>query len=184
MADILDDDFSNEEIDFSKVVFAPFFDRIAAFGIDVMLAFLLPYILLGVWLNILGSSLYTIPALILWCYKVLMEGMYGETVGKQKMNYKLLNYRLSGIHWQQAITRNIWYGLFFLITLADALIYERATTALVTNYFLENFLSLLRYAFFISVIVIPFTPRKQALHDLWAKTVCIKYFKAGGSISG
>ncbi|HLZ56090.1 MAG TPA: RDD family protein [Ktedonosporobacter sp.] len=112
------------------------------------LAALIDGIIMGVVIflinRVLGTSGAYVGGLLALVYFIVMEAMYGATVGKMALGLKVVKEDGSAISWQESIIRN-------LLRIIDGL-----------------------FAYLVGAIIIWTSPLKQRLGDKLAHTIVIK----------
>ncbi len=183
MQDQILDDIQTTETQQTK--WAGFWIRVGASLIDVLV--LVPVIVLN-FVNLLSIKSLAFQLLLdltVICYKPFMEYQYGATLGKRALQIKVVNEHFGNISLPQAILRAFPYWLNQLISLiggvllyqhvnfesADSFIRIAALQADVMPSYISSGIS---FICVISMLVVAFTSRKQGIHDLMAKTFCVR----------
>ena len=163
---------------------AGFWIRVGASIIDSLI--FIPIIILSVWntyslKNTVVLILTSLPGLI---YKPLMESFYGATLGKMSCKIKVIDDNGRKISLFNAYIRFFPFFLSAGVTLAVQLIlfsspqFQSATSWIEISQAQQgSFLVVISYPVsalvLIDCIVVAFTFRKRALHDMMAESFCV-----------
>ncbi|OHB65555.1 MAG: hypothetical protein A2168_06905 [Planctomycetes bacterium RBG_13_50_24] len=163
---------------------AGFWIRVGASIIDSLI--FIPIIILSVWNTYSLKStvvliLTSLPGLI---YKPLMESFYGATLGKMSCKIKVIDDNGRKISLFNAYIRFFPFLLSAGVTLAGQLIlfsspqFQSATSWIEISQAQQgSFLVVISYPVsalvLIDCIVVAFTFRKRALHDMMAESFCV-----------
>jgi len=163
---------------------AGFWIRVGASIIDSLI--FIPIIILSVWntyslKNTVVLILTSLPGLI---YKPLMESFYGATLGKMSCKIKVIDDNGRKISLFNAYIRFFPFLLSAGVTLAGQLIlfsspqFQSATSWIEISQAQQgSFLVVISYPVsalvLIDCIVVAFTFRKRALHDMMAESFCV-----------
>ena len=163
---------------------AGFWIRVGASIIDSLI--FIPIIILSVWntyslKNTVVLILTSLPGLI---YKPLMESFYGATLGKMSCKIKVIDDNGRKISLFNAYIRFFPFFLSAGVTLAGQLIlfsspqFQSATSWIEISQAQQgSFLVVISYPVsalvLIDCIVVAFTFRKRALHDMMAESFCV-----------
>lgn len=184
---ILDNEFHEPEkpiINQRNIRYAGFWTRLKASFIDFFA--LLPIVALNYYnlLSLKNLFLEIIILLLSFLYKPLMEFYYSATLGKMAVNIKVVNYDYDKISLEQAFIRYIpWilsniFSIITTITLFNTPAFYEADEFMELGYAMNQsstniYNQLPTVIFVISALVIAFNDKKQALHDILARTYCI-----------
>ncbi len=163
---------------------AGFWIRVGAYVVDALI--FIPIGVLAVW-NML--SLKSITVLILlslpgFIYKPFMESFFGATLGKMACGIKVINAEGQKLSLFNAYVRAFPFLLSSAITLASAVILYsspqfQAATSLVeigqaqSKTFLDMVKNVVGLLVVVDCVVVAFTFRKRALHDMLAESYCV-----------
>ncbi|MCP4437570.1 MAG: RDD family protein [Aureispira sp.] len=185
MENILDDNSlkSKKETDYS--LYASFGNRTAASILDMLV--LIPiYILIGynyqVWKILSVDILLNISPFF---YKIIMEWKFGATVGKMAIKLRVVDYNLQKISLLSSSKRFSTYFFAYLPNIIFSyylfnqevfytLSSEELDSLILTydSYWINLTLSFVIWIGTCGVVL--FSKKKQAAHDLIAKTYCVK----------
>ena len=182
--EVLDNElFAPVQSDMQNSRFAGFWVRAAASIIDSLI--FIPVILIS-FQNIFHWKILAVEILITFSwmfYKVFMEYRYQGTWGKQLLKLKVVNESGGGITFEQSLVRFSFYFMSYMgalmsnyymfsdagfqavHTLNDLAIWEEGQ---------DDTISILAsIPLMVSVSLVAFDLRKQAIHDKMAKTYCV-----------
>jgi len=172
-----------------EIEYAGFWIRVGAAIIDTFV--FIPIIIIGFYNLFSVKSIFLLFILTLCqnLYKPLMEWRYGATLGKMACNIKVVNQDMKPISIDQSFGRFIPWVISAVITLISS-----TNMYLSSNFqYLDSFSKLSEFSqdgssintistvysflFLIMVCCVAFDSRKRGLHDMIAKTFCIKINK-------
>jgi uncharacterized RDD family membrane protein YckC len=164
---------------------AGFWIRVGATFVDFLA--LLPLYGLSMYnlFSIKSLPLEVVLLVALAVYKPFMEYKYGATLGKMALKLKVVNANYNTLSVKEAVLRYFpWmlaqvvsiYGTMLLFQHVD---FDSTTGFMAVSNLQSTMLpksieSIPSILIFISCLVVAFHPKKQGLHDLMAKTYCIK----------
>ena len=174
-------------MELEEKAYAGFWIRVSAAVIDIMV-YIIPAILIMLcvysWKNL---TLMLILNLALMTYKPFMEFKYGATFGKMALNLKVVSIDYQPMTFPQSLIRSLPW-------LLSATISIYAEIALMTHPLYNETVGFLQIAqlqqevtpntiqtivtlfFLITVLTVAFDKQKRGLHDMLAKTYCLKYY--------
>jgi len=148
-----------------------------------------------VYLPLIGLNMYNLYTLkilplqlaitlLMLAYKPFMEFKYGATVGKMAVKIKVTDENFNKISLSQAIIRytpwiitqavSIYTTILLFQTPAFLTANGMREVGLLQNELMSPYLSFITSGFFFVVILfVAFTEKKQGLHDMLAKTYCV-----------
>ncbi len=184
MSNILDDDLLKIPAE-PALPLASFWTRVGATLLDSLI--LMPLIGLGVYNMITWKilPLFILLQIAAMAYKPLLEWQYGQTLGKQAVNIRVVDAQLAPITLQQSLNRYIFYfANSFMGLVAGIMLFGTEDFAAATDFMtvaelqqqatdetVTQFLSLL---VFVSCFFAAFDPMTQTLHDKIAKTFVVQ----------
>lgn len=170
----------------NPIYYASFFNRVVAALIDGVILLPVSSVAMMNLVDWKNFPLFILTAVITLCYKPVMEGIYGATLGKMAIKLKLVDERLNPISFDQSMARNILfilssiggiitaYILFQTPDLSLADIYgEEAVDRQDLGSIIQSICSIL---LFVSVLSVIFDRQRQALHDKFGRSFCIIHF--------
>ena len=181
---ILDSDLNEpQKIEVNDARLARFWTRVAASIIDSLI--FIPIIILGFYnmldLKILPIEIFT--TFLGMFYKVYMEWKYQATFGKIAMKIKVVNENLGAISLDQSMVRFSLYfmsyiaGLiaqYYLFTDPDFASVETLNDLVAMQENKRDTLSSwASVPLIVSVVMVVYDQKKQALHDKLANTYCV-----------
>lgn len=166
------------------MIFATFWERVGASLVDGLI--MLPVFALNFYnlVQIKSLAICIICSVAFVIYKIYMEGNYGATLGKRAMKIKVVSESGGAINSEQAGRRAIFYLLSTMAALVSSIMVFNTPDFVDMHDFLligkfqqEHGLPfdyLFSIMAVVSVVYVAFDKQRQALHDKFAKTYCIK----------
>lgn len=186
MENVLDDDLITSPEENLIFRYAGFWVRFLAAIIDSVA--MIPLIALNMFndFRLKSMMLSLVIILIGAVYKPLMEGLYGATLGKMAMNLKVVNYENQHITMEQSVFRSLpWIiSSFISIMMAITVSHEEMTENIENTIGIVDFIGGLGMWHIINMVYgfvfigyvgsLIFNAKKQGLHDITARTYCVK----------
>lgn len=187
--EVLDDNLAIETSVYnSRPNHAPFFIRFGAAFLDLLI--LAPIIIINIYnaLFIKNISIAVFLIILYHAYRPYMEYNFGATFGKMALQIKVVNYKFQKINLKETLFRNapwIVSGILSVLWILDLYSNENfELTDNLTAYWnilklrANDILQTFLLAFWLaSAILMVFGEKNQGVHDLLAKTYCIKLSK-------
>jgi len=163
---------------------AGFWVRVGAMIIDYLV--FIPIVILTFWnmFTLKSTSLLILISLLGLAYKPFMESFFGATLGKMSCGIKVIDDNGNKLSLLRAYIRFLPFFVSTAISLASQLIlfsspqFESVTSWIELGQaqqkaFLDELSSLAGMFIMIDCVVVAFTFRKRALHDMLAKSFCV-----------
>ncbi|MFT5217794.1 MAG: putative RDD family membrane protein YckC [Glaciecola sp.] len=165
--------------------FAGFWIRVGATFIDLLALIILiglNMLNLYLWKNLASMLILNIAVI---AYKPFMEFKYGATFGKMALKIKVLTIENQLMTIQQSLTRSIPWLISGAVTIYTATALMTHPLYLETEGYIQitqiqqevtpmTIQTLSTLFFMVSVIVVAFDKQKRGIHDMLAKTYCLK----------
>jgi uncharacterized RDD family membrane protein YckC len=163
---------------------AGFWIRVGASIVDFLV--FIPIMILGLWntLSLKNPTVLVLSAVPGFLYKPCMESFFGATLGKMSCGIKVINAQGKKLGLFYAYARAFPFLLSAGVSLASGLVlfsspqFQSATSLVEaiqarTETFWDVVKPLVSLLVLIDCLVVAFTPRKRALHDLLADSFCV-----------
>jgi uncharacterized RDD family membrane protein YckC len=163
---------------------AGFWIRVGAYLVDMIV--FLPIIILAFWnmLSLKSTVVLAASSVPGFLYKPCMESFFGATLGKMACGIKVINVQGKKLGLFYAYARAFPFLVAAGVALASRLVlfsspqFQSATSFMEmsqarTHTFWDAVNPLVSVLILVDCLVVAFTPRKRALHDLLAESFCV-----------